>query len=238
MPSDAHIFTISRTRRRVQPKFDQSDLHRRESLDTTSPSDSGSRDIMSPMVVSSKEDVKPGPSLPPQTRSAPRKPSPLRNTVLGAGNAHHDGQEKTPPTQARPRNVNGIVQLGRLPQQAKREATLPLLEEFDVQPVALHALQPSDSDLDSYFNDEDNDAFLAVEDSAMQGTESSDALVTIGNSGQSAIHNANPTGEISRSGSPPAPASVKSPSQLSCRARTTNKITGANERCSRLHAPA
>ena len=174
------------------------------------------------MVVSSKEETKPGPSLPPQTRSAPRKPSPLRNTVLGAGNAHHDGQEKTPLAQTHPRNLNGIVQLGKLPQQAKREATLPLLEEFDVKPVALHALQPSDSDLDSYFNDEDNDAFLAVEDSAMQGTESSDALGTIGNGGQSVIYNVNPTVEIFRSGSPPAPASVKSPSQLSCRARTAN----------------
>ena len=169
------------------------------------------------MAVSSKEDVKPAPSLPPQTRSAPSRPSPLRNTVLGADDAHHDDQEKTPP-QARPRNHNGIVQYGRLPQQVKRETSVPLPCEVDVKPVALHALQPSDSDLDSYFNDEDNDAFLAVEDSVMHSIEPSDNLGTIGSGGRSIIPDANLDSEISRSGPPLAPASVKLPSQLSCRA--------------------
>jgi hypothetical protein len=200
-------------RRRVQPKFDQSDLHRREKPDTTPPIASSSHDAMSLIVVSSKEDVRPPPSLQHQIRAAPSRPSPLRNAVTGAADPHHDEHEKTSPAQARPRNLNGIVQFGRLPQQAQREATLPLLEEFDVKPVTLHALQPSDSDLDSYFNDEDNDAFLAVEDSLMQGTESCDILGTIGSGEHSVIHNANLNGESSRSGSPPAPASVKSPSQ-------------------------
>ncbi|KAI9438574.1 Rad52/22 family double-strand break repair protein-domain-containing protein [Lactarius indigo] len=188
------------------PKFDQSDLHRRERLDTTLPSPGGSHDIVSPMVVSSTEDVKPA-SLPPQIRSAPSKPSPLRNTVLGAivhqethrGEQLADGQEKTSPAQARPPNPNGIVQVGRLPQQgssSKREDTLPRLGQVDVNPVAPLAHQPSDPDLDSYFNDEDNDAFLAVEDSAMQGMEFADALGT--NSGQSVIRIANLNGEISR----------------------------------------
>lgn len=237
MPSDAHIFTISPMRRRIQPKFDQSDLHRREKLDTTSPSAGGSRDAMSLVVVSSKEDIKQTPSLQHQVRAATSRPSPLRNTVLGAADAHHDEQEKTPPAQARPRNLNAVVQFGRPPQQAKREATLPLPEEFDVKPVALHVLQPSDSDLDSYFNDEDNDAFLAVEDTLMQGTESCDILGTIGSGEQSAIHTANMNDEISRSRSPPTPASVKSPSQHIVRS-TTNEVVGANKRCSRLHAPA
>jgi hypothetical protein len=169
------------------------------------------------VAVSSKEDVKPVPSLPPQTRSAPSRPSPLRNTVLGADDTHHDEQEKAPP-QARPRNNNGIVQYGRQPQQVKKETSLPLPGEAGVKPVALHTLQPSDSDLDSYFNDEDNDAFLAVEDSAMHSIESSDNLGTIGRGGQSVIPDANLDGEISRSGPPLAPASVKLPSQLSCRA--------------------
>jgi hypothetical protein len=200
-------------RRRVQPKFDQSDLHRREKPDTTPPTASNSRDVMSPMVVPSKEDGKPLPSLQHQIRAAPSRPSPLRNTVMGATDPHHDEQEKTTPAQARSRNLNGIAQFGRLPQQTKREATLPLLEEFDAKPVALHVLQPSDSDLDSYFNDEDNDAFLAVEDSLMQGTESCDVLGTIASGEQSEIHSASLSGGVSRSGSPLAPASVKSPSQ-------------------------
>ena len=213
MPSDAHIFTISPMRRRVQPKFDQSDLHRRERLDTTSPSAGSSRDAMSPVIVSSKEDVKQTPSLQPQIRAGASRPSPLRNTVLGAADAHHDEQEKASLAHARPRNPNAVAQFGRPPQQAKREATLPLPEESDVKPVALHVLQPSDSDLDSYFNDEDNDAFLAVEDSLIQGTESCDILGTNGSGEQSTIYTANVNDEISRSRSPPAPASVKSPNQ-------------------------
>ncbi|KAH9171390.1 Rad52/22 family double-strand break repair protein-domain-containing protein [Lactarius sanguifluus] len=205
------------------PKFDQSDLHRREKLDTTPPSPSSSHDIVSPMVVSSTEDVKLAPSLPPQIRSAPSKPSPLRNTLLGAvvprghGEQLADRQEKTSPAQARPRNPNEIVQVGRLPQQgssSKREVPLPRPEQFDVKSVAALAHQPSDPDLDSYFNDEDNDAFLAVEDSAMQGMEFSDALGT--SSGQSVIHNANPNSEISRGGSPPVPASVKFAKSACC----------------------
>lgn len=162
------------------------------------------------MVVSSTEDIKPAPSLPPQRRSAPSKPSPLRNAVLGAGvpkDTHHDeqranGQEKTPPAQAR-------VQVGRLPQQessSEREVPLPLPGQFDVAPLAL---PPSDPDLDSYFNDEDNDAFLAVKDSAMHGIESSDALGTIGSSGQGVIRSANLNSEISRGGSHPVPVSVR-----------------------------
>ncbi|KAH9061127.1 hypothetical protein EDB87DRAFT_484701 [Lactarius vividus] len=158
------------------------------------------------MVVSSTEDVKPAPSLPPQIRSAPSKPSPLRNTVLGAvvpqghGEQLADGQE-----------------VGRLPQQgssSRREVPLHRPGQFDVNPVALLAHQPSDPDLDSYFNDEDNDAFLAVEDSAMQGMEFSDALGTSG--GQSVIRNANLNSEISRGGSPPAPASVKFAKSACC----------------------
>ncbi len=172
------------------------------------------------MAVSSTEVVKPAPSLPPQIRSAPSKPSPLRNTVLGAvvpQDAHRDeqladGQEKTSPAQVRSRNPNAIVQVGRLPQQGSSSKIEARPGEFDVNPVAPLAHQPSDSDLDSYFNDEDNDAFLAVEDSAMQGMESSDALGTIGSSGQSVIRNANLNNEISRGGSPHASASVKLPS--------------------------
>lgn len=165
------------------------------------------------MLVSSTEDVKLAPSLPPQIRSAPSKPSPLRNTVLGAvvpqghGEQLADGREESSPAQARPRIE--IVQVGRLPQQgssSKREVPLPRPGQFDVNPVAALAHQPSDPDLDSYFNDEDNDAFLAVEDSAMQGMEFSDALGA--SSGQSVIRNANLNSEISRGGSPPVPASA------------------------------
>ena len=122
-----------------------------------------------------------------------------------------DGLEKTSLAQVRTRNPNEIVQLGRLPQQgssSKRGAPLP--RSGQVTPLA-H--QPSDSDLDSYFNDEDNDAFLAVEDTAMHGVESSDALSTIGSGVQSVVRNANLNSEVSRSGSPPAPASVNLPNQ-------------------------
>jgi hypothetical protein len=120
------------------------------------------------MVVSSKEDVKPVPSLQPQIRSAPSRPSPLRNTVLGADDTHHDEQEKHPGpgSPSQPQWNRPVWQAAATGQ--KRDL-LALPGEAGVKPVALHALQPSDSDLDSYFNDEDNDAFLAVEDSAMQG---------------------------------------------------------------------
>ena len=159
------------------------------------------------MVASSKEDVKPVLSRSPQIRSAPSNPSPLRNTVVGSDvpqHTHHDGQpadgqERTSLAQVRPRNPSGTFQVGRLPQQGSSSKGEPLF---------VH--QRSDSDPDFYFNDEDNDAFLAVEDSAMQSVESPDALGTIGSSsGKGPVRNT----EISRGGSPPAPALVKSPSQ-------------------------
>jgi hypothetical protein len=51
-------------------------------------------------------------------------------------------------------------------------------------------LKASDSDPDIYFNDEDNEALLAIEDSAMQGIDSSGALEAVeGNTDRNATRN-------------------------------------------------
>jgi hypothetical protein len=49
--------------------------------------------------------------------------------------------------------------------------------QFVIDAVAPPPLKVSDSDPDIYFNDEDNDILLAIDDSAMQGVESSVATL-------------------------------------------------------------
>ena len=70
----------------------------------------------------------------------------------------------------------------QMPQQGSSAST-PSHRQFDKRPVAPIPLKASDSD-DIYFNDEDNAALLAIEDSAMHGVESSDALAATRDSAQ------------------------------------------------------
>jgi hypothetical protein len=71
------------------------------------------------------------------------------------------------------------------PQQGSSTST-PQPDRRSVAPTSLKA---SDSD-DIYFNDEDNAALLAIEDSVMYGVESSDALAATRDSAQGRVGNA------------------------------------------------
>jgi hypothetical protein len=53
------------------------------------------------------------------------------------------------------------------PQQEPSSERNDSSEQFDARPVTLKA---ADSDVDRYFNDEDNDAFLAIEDSVLMSS--------------------------------------------------------------------
>ena len=72
-----------------------------------------------------------------------------------------------------------------MPQQGSSTST-PSPRQFDRRSVAPTSLKASNSD-DIYFNEEDNAAILAIEDSAMRGVESSDALDATRESGQGRV---------------------------------------------------
>ena len=73
----------------------------------------------------------------------------------------------------------------QMPQQGSSTST-PSPRQFDKRSVAPTSLKASDSD-DIYFNDEDNAALLAIEDSAMCGVESSDSLAATRGSAQGRV---------------------------------------------------
>lgn len=76
----------------------------------------------------------------------------------------------------------------QVPQQGS-STSAPSPRQFDKGSVAPTSLKASDSD-DIYFNDEDNAALLAIEDSAMYGAESSDALAATRDSAQGRVGSA------------------------------------------------
>jgi hypothetical protein len=74
----------------------------------------------------------------------------------------------------------------QMPQQGS-STSAPSPRQFDRRSVAPTSLRVSDSDIDIYFNDEDNAALLAIEDSALYGVESSDALAATRDSAQGRV---------------------------------------------------
>jgi hypothetical protein len=75
----------------------------------------------------------------------------------------------------------------QLPQQGS-STSISLPRQFAVAaPKAAPVLKASDSDVDIYFNDEDNDALFAIEDSAIHGVGSCDTLVAAGDSAQGRV---------------------------------------------------
>lgn len=84
------------------------------------------------------------------------------------------GNRAAPQNGARPlRSDRTLPHHVQLPQQGS-STSVPSPRQSDRGSVAPTSLKASDSD-DIYFNDEDNAALLAIEDSAMHGVESSDA---------------------------------------------------------------
>lgn len=191
-----------------QPKFDESDLHRRTRSVSIPPSAGGSHDVSSSTFTE-----------PPQFRPAISKPSPHRNLVLDAKapSVTNENEQRlasssrtgVDTTGLRPAPSKQQVQCGnRAAQNGARplhpDRTLPLHlqtpqqgsstskpspRQFDKRSVAPTSLKASDSD-DIYFNDEDNAALLAIEDSAMYGVESSDALAATRDSAQGRVSSA------------------------------------------------
>lgn len=190
-----------------QPKFDESDLHRRTRSVGIPPSAGSSHDVSSSSFTE-----------PAQIRPTISKPSPYRNPVLDAkaprvtnengqrlASSSRTGVDTTdlrpaPSKQQVPCGNRAAPQNGARPLHTDR--TLPhqmqLLQQgsstsaprqFDRRSVAPTSLKASDSD-DIYFNDEDNAALLAIEDSAMYGVESSDALAATRDSAQGRVGSA------------------------------------------------
>ena len=93
------------------------------------------------------------------------------------------GNRAGPQNGARPLHPDRT--LPQMPQQGSSTST----PQSDRRSVAPTSLKASDSD-DIYFNDEDNAALLAIEDSAMYGVESSDALATTRDSAQGRVTSA------------------------------------------------
>ena len=86
------------------------------------------------------------------------------------------GNRAAPPDRPRPIHADRALppQVQLPPQGSSSErnvASTSSHRRLDTNVVAPPPLKLSDSDPDMYFNDEDNDAFLAIEDSAMQGVE-------------------------------------------------------------------
>jgi hypothetical protein len=73
-----------------------------------------------------------------------------------------------------------------MPQQGSSTST-PSSRQLDRRSVASTSLKAPDSDVDIYFNDEDNAALLAIEDFALYGVESSDASAATRESAQRRI---------------------------------------------------
>ena len=167
--------------------------------------------------MSSSSFTNAAPSAPPHLRPAISKPSPLRNPVLDAkapcGTNENEqrlasglrtgvdtlglrpapskqqvscGNRAAPQNGARPLNPDRTLPHHmQMPQQGPSTST-PSLRQLDKRSAAPTSLKASDSD-DIYFNDEDNAALLAIEDSAMYGIESSDALAATRGSAQGRV---------------------------------------------------
>ena len=87
-----------------------------------------------------------------------------------------NGNRVAPSDRARPVHVDRALppRVQPPPQGSSSErnvASTPSHRRLDTNVAVRPPLKVSDSDPDMYFNDEDNDAFLAIEDSAMQGVE-------------------------------------------------------------------
>lgn len=241
---------------RAQPKFDESDLHRRAKSVDPSTSSSGTQDVAS-TTFAPVEDRKSIASVSPQIRSAHSKPSPLRNAI----SAYSDGQRRgtSPrmgvgatgegPSRLKHQDAGGlrVVALanthtlrpdeilpreGQPPQQGpsseRNVASGSSPRQLNVKRVAPLALKAGDSDPDIYFNDEDNDALLALEDSALQDAESYGSVttrMTSINVDRSAMKNESSLGGPCLQA---AAASVKLPGQRIVKDYSINETTGVD----------
>ena len=207
----AHTFThiIDFVFHHTQPKFDESDLHRRDqqSAGTSTsalPTASSAHDVSSVSFAEPLEDTKPIFATTTPMRSAVAKPSPLRNAISSARiHKSMDEDRRRPASDVLTRTLTTVER----PAQSKYQTTSGNRAAPPDRAHAVHAdtprvqspprgssseqnaasssshrrldtnvaspppLKVSDSDPDMYFNDEDNDAFLAIEDSVMQGVE-------------------------------------------------------------------
>jgi hypothetical protein len=135
------------------------------------------------------------------------------------------GNRAAPQNGARPLNPDRTLPHHmQVPQQGSSTST-PLPRQFDRRSVAPTSLKASDSD-DIYFNDEDNAALLAIEDSAMYGVEPSDASAATRDSAQGRVGGAgrDVTSESSRgAGTRPQAATSVSCYQPTTRDCSTDK---------------
>ncbi|KAI9463011.1 Rad52/22 family double-strand break repair protein-domain-containing protein [Russula earlei] len=195
------------------PKFDESDLHRREpSASILRPA--STHDVSSTTYTEPLEDTKPLLDAQRQIRQAVSKPSPLRNAVLGVRTrqAMHGGEQmlttgsRTAMSTARERNIlltpqtscgnrDAPLNKARPPHPDRSpppEMQLPQQRPSPQRNVASTSssgrpdrnsvpppLKAFDSDPDIYFNDEDNDALFAVDDTAVRSVGSSSALTAV-----------------------------------------------------------
>lgn len=148
-------------------------------------------------------------SISPQIRPVISKIEPPRNPVLNAKTLFEDEQglasgsrTRVDTTGVRPAQFKHQTSCGnRIAPQSNAPSfhpDRPLLHQpqqgsstsasssrqCDTRSVEPPALKVSDSDPDLYFNDEDNEAFLAIEDSLMHGVG---ALAAAGDSAQSRV---------------------------------------------------
>jgi hypothetical protein len=181
----------------AQPKFDESDLHRRTSLSSAG----GLHDVSSTTFTEYLDAI---PSIPPQIRSVSFKPGPPRSPVLDAkarfavheqrlASESRTGVDATGVRSAQmrhqspcgnwiaPQNKARSLQDGTLAQQGS-STSASSSRQYDTRSAAPPILKASDSDVDIYFNDDDNDVLLAVEDSALHGAVSCGTLATAGDS--------------------------------------------------------
>ena len=107
------------------------------------------------------------------------RPAPSRQQVpYGNRAALQNGASRLNPDRTLPHHM-------QMPQQGS-STSIPLPRQIDRRSVAPTSLKASDSD-DIYFNDEDNAALLAIDDSAMYRVESSDALAATRDSAQGRV---------------------------------------------------
>ena len=107
------------------------------------------------------------------------RPAQLRHqtpsgTRLAPQNNAHSPQEWT------------LLHQVQLPQQGS-STSASSSRQFDTRSAAPLVLKASDSDLDIYFNDEDNDVLLAIEDSALHSAVSGGTLAATGDSAQGRV---------------------------------------------------
>lgn len=198
------------------------------------------------MLTELVEDMKPVRSVSPQIRSAISKPSPLRDAILGAQALQEIHEDEHRLAMGSRTEITGehpaqIAPLGKasplhpdrtfphgvqLPQQGssseRNVASRSSLRQLDADSVIPRPPKASYSDPDTYFDDEDNDALLAIEDAAMQGVESRGALSAVGDADRMVTRSESPRGA---SGTRPqiAIASVKILHQQSIRDCSTDK---------------